>query len=119
MKRLFYFLLLNLIFINYSSASIISYTCDWGSEISHNNKRIINVYEISNNQVLKDSKKLNITFINLTNKNIEYKYTKVNNLNTKFNYHFILNIHSGIAIETFSSQDESFNEGYVAVCEFI
>ena len=119
MKKIFYFLFLNLIFCNYSLADTIRYTCDWGKQISHNNKSIINVYEISKDIVLKDSKKLDITFINLTNKNIEYKYTSLNNLNTKFNYHFILNIHTGVAIETFSSDGQSFNEGYVATCEFI
>lgn len=119
MYKIFFILLINLLFFSPSNAATVSYICEWGAEISEDNKKSKNVYEIIDDKVYEDSKELDIYFYKLSRKNIEYKYSKYNNINTKFNYHFKLNIHTGIAFETFSTDAGDFNEAYGAVCEFI
>jgi hypothetical protein len=116
------FLIICIVFFLHSSANSenikISYICSWSD---NNEPKTTNaVYEINfDKEVFEDNKKVNISFISLTEKNIEYKYSKINNLNVEYNYHFKMNIETGYAFEILSSADNDYTDSYIGICNFI
>ena len=121
MKKLYLVCLFSLIFISNSYAKSITFICTWEFDVSGSLKipTLTNLYEIKNGRVFEDNVEIIHTNFKLTSKNIEYNYSKLNNFDNLYTYHFKLNIRTGNAFENYVNQDNTVNKTNVATCEFI
>ncbi len=121
MKKLFLVCLFILTFISNSYAKSVMFICTWEFEVSGSVKipSLTNLYEIRNNRIFEDNVEIIHSNLKLTPKNIEYFYSKSNNFNNLYNYHFKLNIRTGNAFENYVNQDKSVNRTNIATCKFI
>ena len=120
MKKICDIFLINLFLFSHTYAENlnITYVCEWKDGISEKNIKI--VYKINRNkEIFEDDIKINTIYLSLTNNNIEYKYSKFNNLNVNFNHHFKLNINSGKAFEIITSDESDYSDVFTAACTFI